>query len=43
MSDEVVDDQPPCPTCGERGSEDIGQDVRRCDNCTYVWIPGVAG
>ena len=33
------DDLPRCPTCGERDSEDIGQDVRRCRNCTYVWIP----
>ena len=35
------DDLPRCPTCGERDSEDIGQDVRRCRNCTYVWIPAV--
>lgn len=33
------EDQPRCPTCGERDSEDIGDDVRRCRNCTYVWIP----
>ena len=35
------DARPRCPTCGERDSEDIGQDVRRCRNCTYVWIPVV--
>jgi ribosomal protein L37AE/L43A len=35
------DAQPRCPTCAERDSEDIGQDVRRCRNCTYVWIPVV--
>jgi len=35
----TADEQPRCPTCGERDSEDIGQDVRRCRNCTYVWIP----
>ncbi len=30
---------PRCPTCGERDSEDIGEDVHRCRHCTYVWIP----
>ena len=42
MSDDAAEDQPCCPTCVERDSEDIGQDVRRCSNCTYVWIPGRA-
>ena len=30
---------PRCPTCGGSESEDIGDDVRRCANCTRVFIP----